>query len=360
MSNLSFCSPILEYSDAHQDSVSNFCPELWGRREVYFCGACYEILVTSRRWLRVEEARHLLSERRCPGCGGSALEHLRHREVFFSSMGTESSLLSDLDLVLDGGSYSPMKKEVVFESAVALRGLTAHLKGVDGFVGGLKPGWFVFLRGDGFADRLVERYCVRALLPSSRGGLGGGDVFFIDADMSFDPYSVASLARVSQFSAAEALDRIVIARAFTCYELWSLVAELPRLLKTYGARMVVLSGILSLFASEDDVKQGEAEQILDFVRRRIVDLCREHKVLCVATAGGGGAGRGERSSIAGRLLSHVDVSVEFRVRNRRVYGSLLKHPSRSPEDFWVEEPENRGRRLTLDSFQFQREVAVVG
>ncbi|MBI2936658.1 MAG: hypothetical protein HYY22_00470 [Thaumarchaeota archaeon] len=323
-------------------------------------------MVTSRRWLGVEEVKHLLSDRCCPNCGGSALENLQRREVV-SPVEIESS--SPPDSVL-GESYSP-RKEVVFESAAVLRGLTARLRGVDEFVGGLKPGWFVLLRGSGFADRLVERYCVKALLQSSRGRLGsGGSVFFVDAGMVFDPYSVASLARVWRFSAAEALDRVVVARAFTCYELWSLIADLPKIVDRYGVSLVVVSGIFSLFSSVDDVKQGEAEQILDFVRRRVTDVCRERKVLCIATAGGSGghgrirgSGGEERPFVSGRLLPDVDVLVEFRERNRRVYGSLLKHPSRSPVDFWVDEPENKSGRLTLDSFQLQfqqQEVATVG
>ena len=340
--------------------MSDFCPEL-SRREVYYCGACYEVLVTSSRWLSVEEVMRLLSNRCCPNCGGSALENLQCREVF-SPVEVERALLAD---TASSGRYVSSRERVVFESAAVLRGLTARLKGVDEFVGGLKPGWFVLLRGPKFVDRLVERYCVKALLQSSRDRLGlDRSVFFIDAGLSFDPYSVASLARVWHFSAAEALDRVVVARAFTCYELWSLVADLPKIVDRYGVRLVVVSGVFSLFSSVDDVKQGEAEQILDFVRRRVTDVCRERKVLCIATAGSshGRIRSEERPFVSGRLLSGVDVLVEFRERNRRVHGSLLKHPSRSSVDFWVE-PENRGGRLTLDSFRFQfqqQEVAAVG
>ena len=350
MSNLSLYSQTLEYPDTCQDSASDFCPEFWDRREVYYCGACYEVLITSRRRLAIEAVKRLLTNRCCPSCDSSALEVLQHREVF-SPVEIESALLPD---PVSGESYSQRKK-AVFESAVVLRGLTARLKGVDEFVGGLKPGWFVLLRGSGFADRLVERYCVKALQQSSRGRLGdGGRVFFVDAGLSFDPYSVASLARVWRFSAADALDRVVVARAFTCYELWSIVADLPKIVDRYGVQMVVVSGVFSLFSSVDDVKQGEAEQIIDFVRRRVTDVCRDRKVLCIATAGSGGRGLGgERPFVSGRLLPGVDVLVEFEERNRRVYGSLLKHPSRSPVDFWVEAPENRGGQLTLDSFQLQ-------
>ncbi len=281
----------------------------------------------------------------------------------FSPIEVEGALLSD---TASGVDYASSRGRVVFESASVLRGLTARVRGVDEFVGGLKPGWFVLLRGGGFADRLVERYCVKALFQSSRSrsGSGGGSVFFVDASMLFDPYSVASLARMWRFSAAEALDRVVVARAFTCYELWSLIADLPKIVERHGIQMIVISGVLSLFASVDDVKQGEAEQIIDFVRRKVIDVCRERKVLCIATADSShDRVRGdERLSVSGRLLPFVDVLVEFGKRNRRVYGSLLKHPSRSPVDFWVE-PKNRGGRLTLDSFQFQfpqQEVATIG
>lgn len=287
------------------------------------------------------------------------LENLRCREVF-STIGVEGALLADT--VSGSGGCCNSRERVVFESAAVLRGLTARLKGVDEFVGGLKLGWFVLLQGSGFADRLVERYCVKAMLQSNRGELDSRCVFFIDAGLSFDTYSVASLARMWRFSAAEALDRIIVARAFTCYELWSLIADLPRIVDRYGVQLIVVSGVFSLFASVDDVKQGEAEQILDFVRHRVTDVCRDRKVLCIATAGSSRIRGDERPFVSGRLLPGVDVLVEFRERNRRVCGSLLKHPSRSPVDFWVE-PENRGDRLTLDSFHFQsqqQEVARVG
>jgi hypothetical protein len=356
LNDLSFCNPILDHHDAGQDLVSDFCPEF--RREVYYCGVCYNVLINSRSRLGVDEVKHLLSNRMCPGCSSSSLENLQYTEVFSSVDVVEDSLLLSDDV---SGVGCDSNARVVFESAAVLRGLTARLRCVDRFVGGLKPSWFVFFWGGGFADRLVERYCVNALIQSSQGRLGGAgkNAVFFDAGMSFDPYSVASLARVWRFSAAEALDRVVVARAFTCYELWSLISDLPRLLDQYNARLVVISGVFRLFAAVDNVKQSEAERILDFVGRRVIDVCRERNVLCIATAGGGGGAR--HPVVSEKLTPYVDVSVAFRMRNRRVYGSLLKHPSRSPLGFWVESSENRGKRLTLDSFQFQqKEVTPVG
>ncbi len=286
----------------------------------------------------MDEIKRLL-DHHCPNCNNPILKNLNHREVY-SPVDLETSL--NPDFILKNNRAS--EQEVIFQPATVFRGLTSRIQEVDRHIGGLKQGWFSIFYGSQYSNELAERYCFRAQLPPHKGGLGTTTVF-IDAGNSFDPYFIASLARQYHKDPTEALDRVIISRVFTCYELVNLVAELSRLLDTYRAGLIVISDILALF--NEDTKGEEAETILNDVRRRITELCSGSKMVCIATCC-------HRNEVLEPLLfPHADVLAEFRERNSSFCASLTRHPSSQPADFPIKQT---GSRFTLDAFPLERVV----
>jgi hypothetical protein len=306
------------------------------RSGVYFCGVCYHVLIVNRYRIGVEVIRRLLSHN-CPSCNNPILKNLNYREVY-SPINLEDSL--NPDFVFKGEQASEQK--AIFQPATVLRGLTSRVQAVDRYIGGLKHGWFSIFYGSRFSNQLAKRYCFRAQLPVHKGGLDA-TAAFIDAGNSFDPYFLALLARQYHRDPAEVLDRVIISRAFTCYELANLVSELPRLLDTYGARLVVVSDILSLF--NEDIRREEAETILSDIRRKIIDLCDSSKAVFIATC------CHRNKAFESLLFPYADLLVEFRERNRLPHASLIRHPSNHPTDFQIKRPD---RRLTLAAFPLER------
>ncbi len=86
----------------------------------------------------------------------------------------------------------------------------------------------------------------------------GMDVIVLDGANRFNPYMASSFARKALISPEEILKRIRIARAFTCYQMATLMGEqLPSLLKEErtnskgGKPQVILLGPITTFLDED-------------------------------------------------------------------------------------------------------------
>src|SRR4030043_1631465 len=90
----------------------------------------------------------------------------------------------------------------------------------------------------------------------------GIDVIVLDGANRFDPYMASSFARKALISPERLLKRIRIARAFTCYQMATLVGE--RLISLVGAihesplqkPWVILLGPITTFLDEDVAEGG--------------------------------------------------------------------------------------------------------
>lgn len=96
-------------------------------------------------------------------------------------------------------------------------------------------------------------------------------VLYLCGDNRFDPYAVARLARSLDESQEETLSRILVARAFTAYQLDELIRRLnPE--ETFG--VVIISGVCTAFFDED-VTHSDAARLFYRSLRRLGDLSRE-------------------------------------------------------------------------------------
>jgi hypothetical protein len=96
-------------------------------------------------------------------------------------------------------------------------------------------------------------------------------VLYLCGDNRFDPYRIAKLVRMEQKSAEEALRRILVARAFTAYQLDELI---HRLNADGGFSTVVISGIVSAFYDED-VAPNDAARLFYRSLWKLAALARE-------------------------------------------------------------------------------------
>jgi len=162
-------------------------------------------------------------------------------------------------------------------------GLTFHIRQVDRVLSGLKLGWLTLLTGN-YAPHLAEVLCVRAQLPPDQGGLDS-HVIFVDGGNTFDLYLISSIARSYRLDVKRVLRRIIISRAFTKYQLATLILEeLPRIIDNYGAKMALISDIFYLLSEEPD--PTEDEKILDEAVLTLRNLCSKNLlIVCTDTTG---------------------------------------------------------------------------
>ena len=82
--------------------------------------------------------------------------------------------------------------------------------------------------------------------------LRGETVVAVDGGNRFDPYAIARAAQALGGSGTEALSRIRVSRAFTCYQLEALLARrLPAALERFDARLALVLGLPETFADAD-------------------------------------------------------------------------------------------------------------
>ena len=175
-----------------------------------------------------------------------------------------------------------MLQNLMTKPALAQPLFSLNMPGVDELFPGFTPGDFAVLSGSASIISLTSLLCVRAQLPVQLGGLGG-NVVFIDGGNTFRLYNVARLAQLHQLNPTEALEHIFISRAFTAYQLTSLIMEkLEETIKKYNAKLVVVSDIAGFFL-DNDVPQEEAQRIFSQIIRYLSNFARKHQIIVIAT-----------------------------------------------------------------------------
>ena len=159
---------------------------------------------------------------------------------------------------------------------------TLNMPGVDELFPGFAPGDFAILYGSPSVISLTSLLCVRAQLPPQLGGLGS-NVIFVEGGNTFRLYHIARLAQLHQLDAERTLERIFISRAFTAYQLTSLIMEkLEETVKTYNAKVVVISDLAGFFL-DANVANEEAQQIYSQIVTYLSNFARKHQIILIAT-----------------------------------------------------------------------------
>jgi hypothetical protein len=136
--------------------------------------------------------------------------------------------------------------------------LSLNMRSINQLFPGFVIGDFALLYGSHAVLSLSSLLCVRAQLPPQLGGLGSSTVF-IDGGNTFRLYQITRLARLHQLDPKQVLDRIYISRAFTAYQMTSLILQkLEDAVKTCNAKLVIVSDIAAMFLDKD-VEDEEAK-----------------------------------------------------------------------------------------------------
>jgi len=166
-------------------------------------------------------------------------------------------------------------------AAERVRHLSLGVQVLDDIFPGFEAGDFVVMYGDSVSF-MSSNLCVRAELSSDKGGLGSS-VVFVDGGNSFSPYLVAEVARGYGLDSKSVLKRIYVSRAFTAYQLSSLILEkLEPFLNGKRAKLLVVSDISSLFFDKD-IPRTEAKDLFVKVCAKLSDIASKKQSIVAAT-----------------------------------------------------------------------------
>jgi hypothetical protein len=175
-----------------------------------------------------------------------------------------------------------MNQSTIVKPAITQPLFSLNMPGVDDLFPGFAAGDFAVLYGSPSIISITTLLCVRAQLPVQLGGLGSS-VIFIDGGNTFRLYNIARLAQLHQLDPRQVLGRIFISRAFTAYQLTSLIMEkLDETIKKYNAKLVVISDIAGFFL-DNDVPHEEAGHIYSQIVNYLADFAKKHQIVVIAT-----------------------------------------------------------------------------
>lgn len=155
--------------------------------------------------------------------------------------------------------------------------LTTGNRLLDDFLEGFEPGRLTLLNSASpFVHDLVFHLCLRQVLDFDR------DVVFVDGGNTMNPHPLAALAKREGVSRQAILGRVRVARAFTAYQMASLLLEALEEEVRAGPGLLVLSAVADLFLDED-VAYEEAYHLLRRGLHRARELVREEELVGIMT-----------------------------------------------------------------------------
>jgi len=160
--------------------------------------------------------------------------------------------------------------------------LSLGIPKIDEALPGFKGGDFAVFFGNPVCRWLSFLLSVRSQLPLNKGGLNS-KVVYIDGGNTFDPYAVSAIAQEHGLEPRAVLDRIMISRAFTAYQLTALIFEkLEKALKRYRSKLVIVSDITGLFLDRDMPKK-EGRDIFIKMAQYLSELASRRRAIVVAS-----------------------------------------------------------------------------
>lgn len=251
---------------------------------VYYCTLCDEVLLVARRFVEPKGVQAAF-DGACPDCGFDlkevmSCEHMwlsRARSTYVNTKYPKATLLLEEPLRTFEG-INPRAARLPADEQV----LTTGIEKLDKLVQ-LATGQFVVFQGHFPSAYLTELLCVRAQLDHPIGL--NSDAIFIDGGNRFDVYAISNYAIEYGIEPKLALSRIHISRAFTYFQLASLLTEkLPSALKRYSSKFAVVSDITELFQDPEIKDKQEAHRIFQRILRSLSAVAEIAGSLVIATS----------------------------------------------------------------------------
>ncbi|MBN1784958.1 MAG: hypothetical protein JW815_04405 [Candidatus Bathyarchaeota archaeon] len=217
-----------------------------------------------------------------------------------------------------------MYHKLVLEPTFSQLQLSLNIENVDNLFSGFMLGDFAVLRGFS-VNSLLSSLCVRAQLPYQLGGLET-NVLFIDGGNSFRLYEISLVAQACELDPKEVLERIYVSRAFTAYQLTSLVLEqLQNAIEKFDSKLIILSNLAQLYLDKD-IPKKEAEDVFLQLTKYLADFANKNHVILVATHPPRSWSKNSRF-FEEVLCSRAYVVATIRKFRNRPHFVLEKHPS---------------------------------
>ena len=216
----------------------------------------------------------------CPVCGALLLDTLQNRSVSISLLQQASQT-----------SHRPVEDlSIEFQTAFqqieeSNTMLTFDIKKIDSLLAlNSCKGSLCIIGEQKYALLLIDRLCVRSLLPGRYGGIEQGytKIIAIDAGNCSNVYQFVGFARQYGLEVNKAIQNIVVSRVSTIYQLAHLIVqELPKIIQRFSSRnkIIVIYGLLHLFVSDPHIDKADAKHLIKDISNSLRRLSKDRFVI---------------------------------------------------------------------------------
>jgi hypothetical protein len=209
---------------------------------------------------------------------------------------------------------SQIVKTILEPDVIVLSGI----KELDNVLGGFKAGEITFVDGDSDLISIIpNQICVNTYRTF------GSDILYLDGGMCADPYKIAKYARMMELDQKETLEHVHICRAFTVYQISTLVHNmLEPSIKRYNPRTLII-GKMPILYLDSDVKTKEAKTLMMNNLEKIRELTKKYNLITVFT----NIDKrmiSNRRNIRKMIYSNVDEIVKMRQNEHSINIELIK------------------------------------
>lgn len=229
--------------------------------------------------------------------------------------------------------------QILDEQLVRERTLRSTVQTLDDLTGGLHSSQVTLFDSDNsYVSSILHMLCIQTVSQFDE------EVVWIDGGNTVDPYAISSMCKRLRLDKRDILSRVSISRAFTAYQLVTLIDEkLEKEVERSVPSTVIVSSITDMFLDKD-MKWMESHQLLRRCLEDISKVTKEHETVTVLT---NHAQHGLRPSpgLSTLLYEHADRIVQMRT-NRN--GVLFRLPREDRGIVFSPVPWNQ---MTLDEFK---------
>ncbi len=205
-------------------------------------------------------------------------------------------------------------KKILKPDIVVLSGI----KELDVLLGGFKAGEITFIDGNSYLiSSIPNQLCVNTYRTFN------SDTIYIDGGMGANPYEIAKYARFMELDQKETLKHVHISRAFTLYQMSTLICDMLELaIKRYNPRTLII-GRFPLLYLDKDVKTNEAQLILKNNIEKIRKLTANYNLITIFTNPDNKMVSSLRN-VRKTICSNVDEIVRMNQMEKSIHINLVK------------------------------------
>ena len=170
---------------------------------------------------------------------------------------------------------NPTLAKTVLKTDIMIKSGIAEL---DRLQGGFRAGEITFLDGNSkIISEMPNKLCVNTYRTFH------SDTIYIDGGMCANPYKIARYARILEVDQRETLDHVQISRAFTVYQLSTLLQDkLEPMIEKHRPRTLIIGMFPRLFF-DPDISTIESQVLLKNILKKIKKLTQNYGIVTVFT-----------------------------------------------------------------------------